>query len=358
MKKTILNFSLIVLLAPFLIQCASQGDVDDLRYQLRIVNKKLEDMKSTTFGQLQKRQAASAGQMDELGLQVLELKSQLEETAHSNRRLKEYNKDLQQSIDAIATTEAGKREELLQQFEEGQKTKQEELRILNEQLRVQRENVKAIQEARIRDAELKAKAARRAAEAAKIKTRTANTAALSRSSTSHILASKKKIKFKIPKTSASTTVAASKPIASVATVTRKSEPVSSTAAPSVPKTDGSVNTMLRAQKLYDRNNLNEAFDLFEQVATTPSSSESVNARFMMGQCLFKQKEYDKAIMQYQKIISQHPGNIKAPTAMLRQGVAFEKLSDKETAKVIYKKILKRHGASPEAEIAREKLNKI
>ncbi len=160
MKKTILNFLLIFALSPLLIQCASQSDLEDLRYQLRIVNKKLEDMKSTTFGQLQKRQAASAGQMDELGLEVLELKSQLEETGHSNRRLKEHNKELQQSIEAIATTEASKREELLHQFQEGQKTKEEELRQLNEQFRVQNENVKAIQSARIRDAELKAQAAK------------------------------------------------------------------------------------------------------------------------------------------------------------------------------------------------------
>jgi len=116
--------------------------------------------------------------------------------------------------------------------------------------------------------------------------------------------------------------------------------------------------MAQAQKLYAKNKFNEAYDLFEQVATTPSSGDSVNARYMMGQCLFNQKEYDKAIMQYQKIISQHPGNEKAPAAMFRQGAAFEKLSDKATAKVIYKKILKRHGSSPEAEKAKEKLSKL
>jgi len=216
MKKTILNFLLVVALVPLLSQCASQSDVEDIRYQLRIVNKKLEDMKSSTFGQLQKRQAASAGEMDELGLQVLELKSQLEETAHTNRRLKEQNKELKQSIETIAVTEASEREIILHQFEEGQKAKQDELRVLNKQLQVQSENLKAIQEARIRDAELKAQAAKRAVEAAKVKARTANAVALARPSSARILADKKKIKFKTPLTS----------VATVASVSRQTAPVS------------------------------------------------------------------------------------------------------------------------------------
>jgi TolA-binding protein len=79
---------------------------------------------------------------------------------------------------------------------------------------------------------------------------------------------------------------------------------------------------------------------------------------MIGECLFEQKEYDKAIMQYQNIISQHAEHAKSPAAMLKQGMAFEKLSDKDTAKVIYKKLLKKHGSSPEATTAQERISKI
>jgi TolA-binding protein len=79
---------------------------------------------------------------------------------------------------------------------------------------------------------------------------------------------------------------------------------------------------------------------------------------MMGECLFQQKEYDKAIMQYQNIISQHSDHAKSPKAMLKQGMAFEKLADKDTAKVIYKKLLKKHGSSPEAATAQEILSKL
>ena len=72
MKKTLLNFFLLASVTPFLIQCAAQTDVDDLRYQLRIVNKKLEDMKANTVDQLQKRQAMASGQVDQVELDILE----------------------------------------------------------------------------------------------------------------------------------------------------------------------------------------------------------------------------------------------------------------------------------------------
>ncbi len=354
MKKNTLNFLLVIAIAPFLIQCAAQTDVDDLRYQLRIVNKKIEDLKSTTVGQLQKRQAASSGQVDQLGTEVLELKSLLEETSHLNRRLREQNKELEQSITVIAQTEADKRNELIQRFEEGQKTKAEELKELDEKLRLQNENLKAIQDARIKDAELRAQATARAAEEANARAaRAGSAAALSSSGMKHIRAGKKKVTFKVSQVPVRTTSAIPKQEKQVSAVTPKPE---ETTAPE--KSNSSDSGLAKAQKLFDKNKLDDAYQAFEEIASTSTSKDAIYARYMMGECLFNQKEYDKAIMQYQKIISQHSGDKMAPAAMLRQGIAFEKLSDKETAKVIYKKILKRHGSSPEAATAQEKLSKL
>ena len=180
---------------------------------------------------------------------------------------------------------------------------------------------------------------------------------MTQSGTPHILAEKKKVKLKIPLSSTSAAPAASRQEASVS-ASSQSAASGSSSVPAAPKADATAVKMARAQKLFQKNQLNEAYDLFEEVAASGSSTYSVTARYMMGQCLFNQKEYDKAIMQYQKIISQHPGDEKAPTAMFRQGVAFEQLSDKETARVIYKKIIKQHGSSPEAEKAKEKLSKL
>ncbi len=308
-------------------------------------------MKATTVSQIQKRQAASSGQMDEFERRILELKSQLDETNHLNSRLSEHNKDLEQSIIAIAATEASKREEIVSQFQLQQQKKAEELAQLNEKLRIQNENVQAIQEARIREAEMRVKSAARAAELARAKAKAANAATKARSGKQHILANKKKVMVKTTQEHINPAKPVSKPPPVVAKATLK--PANSS--PSIEVKVGG--DFAKAQKLFDKNKYTDAFNLFEFIATTPSSNNSVDARYMMGECFFKQKEYDKAIMQYQKIISQHPGHSLASSSMLRQGMAFERLSDKDTAKVIYKKILKKHGSSPEAIIAQERLSK-
>ncbi len=361
MKKTVINFLLLVAATPFLVQCASQADVDQLRYQLRVVNKKIEDMRSTTVGQLQKRQAVASGQVDQVEQDILQLKNQLEETNHLNQRLKEQNKELEATITNVVQTEATKREEALKQFEESQREK--ELRLtenLNEKLRLQEESVKAIQEARIKEAERRAKEASIAAELAKTRAKSANTDLQSAGSPGHIRLEQKKVKL-TPAVQAAL-AAPSQPTATPAeqnvqpAVQEKPAAVVPVADPIA--SEPSPDNFSKAQKLYESEKYKEAQQLFEQVAGNTSESKSVDARFMMGECLFEQKEYDKAIMQYQNIISQHAEHARSPAAMLKQGMAFEKLSDKDTAKVIYKKLLKKHGSSPEAAAAQERISKI
>lgn len=357
MKKTVLNFLLLITVTPFLIQCAAQTDVDDLRYQLRIVNKKLEDMKSTEMGQLQKRQAAASGQFDQVEQDILKLKSQLEETHHLNQRLKEQNKELEATITNVVQSEATKREEALKQLEESQREK--ELRLteaLNEKLRMQQESVKAIQEARIKEAELRAKEASLAAEMAKTRSKSANSNLRSSDSIKQIQMDQEKIKLNVDTQTASE----AQPKVSQPAEVAKAAPQQITAAPATQTTVENLplDDFAKAQKLYESNKFKEAFQLFEQVAASSSGNNKVDARFMMGECLYQQKEYDKAIMQYQNIISQHSDHAKSPQAMLKQGMAFEKLADKDTAKVIYKKLLKKHASSPEAATAQEILSKL
>ena len=356
MKKPILNFILLASVAPFLVQCAAQTDVDDLRYQLRIVNKKLEDMKSNTVGQLQKRQAAASGQVDQVELDILELKSQLEETYHLNQRLKEQNKELEATISNVVQAEAAKLEKALRQFEEAQRDKEQRLtEDLNKKLRLQQERVNAIQQARIKEAERRAKDAALAAELAKSRSQSANSKMRSSSAVKHIRRTQKKVKLHpVAKVSA-------QPKSKTAQVKYPANSATKQASTSAAQTSiggPPSDNFNKAQKLFKKGKFREALQLFEQVAGNSSSANSVDARFMMGECLFKQKEYDKAIMQYQNIISQHSNHAKSPQAMLKQGAAFEKLADKDTAKVIYKKLLKKHSTSPEAKIAQQKLGKL
>ncbi len=78
----------------------------------------------------------------------------------------------------------------------------------------------------------------------------------------------------------------------------------------------------------------------------------------MGECLFKQEEYDLAIMDYQKVITNYAKSRFAPSALLRQGMSFEKLQDRETAKIVYGTLINDYPNSPQVATARQRLSKL
>ncbi|MBU1986579.1 MAG: tol-pal system protein YbgF, partial [Proteobacteria bacterium] len=115
----------------------------------------------------------------------------------------------------------------------------------------------------------------------------------------------------------------------------------------------------QAQKKYEAGSYQNAYEMFESyIDKNGSSANAIQARYMMGECLYQQKEYDQAILQYQKIIASQPKHAKTPAALLKQGMAFEQLSDKDTAKIIYQKIISSYGSSPEAQQAKSKLSSL
>jgi tol-pal system protein YbgF len=362
MKKSVLKLALLLSIAPLLVSCASQKDVEDLRYQLRIVNKKIDDMKSDTVSRLQKRQAVASGQMDVLEQDMMQIKSQLEESYHLNQRLREQNKELSESISSVAQNEATQREESLRKFEEQQREKEEKLtQLLNQKIQEQQESVKAIQQARIKEAERRANEAALAAELAKKRSKAASSTVSSSSGTvQHITSTKSKKKHSVVAPPIVPSSAQQQTAAQPVRTQQVAPPATAATKASTPPAlaGGVANKFSEAQKLYERQKYSEALTIFEQVASTSNSPQQVDARYMMGECLFSQKEYDKAIMQYQKIIAQHASSSKAPSAMLKQAMAFEKLADKDTAKVIYQKVLKKHGGSSEAQTAQARLDNL
>ena len=365
MKKTLRNIFLVTVLSPFLVQCASQDEIKNLQFQLRVVNKKIEDMKATTVGDIQKRQALSSSQIDQLEREILSLKSQLDETHHINQRLKEQNKDLANQFSAVTREEAAKREEALLKITEAQHAKEVQLAELSEKLKIQQESVQAIQDARVRDAERRAKEAKLRAETAKAKAQAASSRLRhSQSGVIRIVADKKKIVF--PQAARSTgnsqvSKTISRPEPTPVTTATTDVPVASaeSVSPSTTLSSTSGAPLDQAQQLYGKKQYPKAFAAFESFITLhPGGDDAIEARYMMGECLFEQKEYNGAILQYQKIISRHGSHPKAASATLRQGMAFELLADNETAKLIYKKVVTQYSSSPEASVAQEKLDKM
>jgi tol-pal system protein YbgF len=87
----------------------------------------------------------------------------------------------------------------------------------------------------------------------------------------------------------------------------------------------------------------------------PQNELVVNAIYWIGEAYYGEKQYEKAILQFQDVIQTYPKHGKAPAAMLKQALTFDVLGDKETARARLKQVVASYPNSPEAAKAAERL---
>lgn len=100
----------------------------------------------------------------------------------------------------------------------------------------------------------------------------------------------------------------------------------------------------------------EAFESF--LKQFPETEFSDNAQFWVGECYYFEKKYEKAIVEYDKVIKGFPDGNKVPYAILKQGLSFLKLGDKASAKLLLQQVTKDYPNTSQAKIARAKLLEI
>lgn len=100
----------------------------------------------------------------------------------------------------------------------------------------------------------------------------------------------------------------------------------------------------------------EAFQSF--LAAYPTGEYSDNAQFWTGECYFFEKQYEKAILEYEKVTKKFPASNKVPYALLKQGISFQNLGDKVSAKLLLQQVIKDYPNTSQARIARSKLQEI
>ena len=400
MKPIIRNSVSLFFTAAVLTGCASTNEVSSLERQIRMLNRKVVEMQSSTVDNIEKRQASTSGYMSKLQDDIDQLRSQVEESYSLNQQLREQNKELESSISTVAQQESARREEVMTTFQQQQADKEAKIQELDGLLRKQEQNVQAIQQARIKDAERKAKEAaleaRMAAaqkEAARLRTLSSPSSSSTDSSqesfstsSREILATQKKVIRSVPaaasfndttsSVSSTSTQKTDTPVRTPAVEkTVQETPETETAAvqeetetntpspqpaarPVFNGAPAATSALSGGRQLLADKDYDGAMAVFEKVARDSSSKDSIEARFLMGETLFAQKNYDLAVVQLQTVVSKSPGSRLAPQALLKQAQAFEKLADRDTAKLLYAKLVKLYKTAPEAEIARTRLKSL
>lgn len=100
----------------------------------------------------------------------------------------------------------------------------------------------------------------------------------------------------------------------------------------------------------------KALATFEKyLKTYPKGTFAGDAQFWIAECRYSLTDYEQAIKDYQKVIDKDPKSAHAPAALLRQGIAFQKLNMGDAAKTFLNKLIKDFPNSPEAVEAQTKL---
>jgi tol-pal system protein YbgF len=90
----------------------------------------------------------------------------------------------------------------------------------------------------------------------------------------------------------------------------------------------------------------------------PNAELSDQAQFLIGETYYKKKDFEKAILEYEKVIAKYPESSKIPAALFKQALSFLELGDKKSAKSLLKKVVEQYSHSDQAKLAKKKLETI
>ena len=147
-------------------------------------------------------------------------------------------------------------------------------------------------------------------------------------------------------------------------VKKPPEPKPGSAPPPVKATPESADQILSENELYakakaqfDSGELEESREMFTQyLKRFPKAPSADAAQFWIGEIYYRQKWYEKAILEYQKVIETYPKGNKIQAALLKQGFSFYNLGDKANGRLVLKELVNKFPNSNEAKIAKQKLD--
>jgi tol-pal system protein YbgF len=87
----------------------------------------------------------------------------------------------------------------------------------------------------------------------------------------------------------------------------------------------------------------------------PHTEYSDNAQFWIGDCYYREKRYEEAILEFEEVIKKFPNGNKLTDALLKQAFSFIAINDVNSAKLLLQKIIDKYPTSAQAEIAKAKL---
>lgn len=110
------------------------------------------------------------------------------------------------------------------------------------------------------------------------------------------------------------------------------------------------------QELLNAGKQIEAISAFKSlVKHYPKSSLADNALYWMGEIHFSNKDYPAALIEFNKVANDYPGENKAPDALLKLGATYQQMGEKDKAAAALKELIARYPKSEAAKKVKTKL---
>ena len=357
MKYYVRSIAAFLLFSPLLVQCVPTGaDITNLDLRVRNLDNRVVKMhqdvadvvektsRNHEIEAVQQKQAEMSSSLDRLNMEFLQIKGQLEESSHFYQSSKETTKQLDNSYNKRVNDLA---EQIMLLADQMNKTASDidVVKKSSEDAQLQ------IQAAEIRAKEIEAKAAAAISEAEKKAAEAIAQAEEARKESEKIT----KIPVIEPE-QVKSRYKDGKKIEPVTTEVAKVEPQETTPELETAANGPGKEIYDQALVLFRAGKYNQAYRVFtDYIEQNPTGKMAPNARFWLGDCYYNQQEYELAILEYQKVIADFTKHPKAPAALLKQGLAFEKLKDKATAAIVYRKLMEEYPKSEQFTAAKKRI---
>ena len=124
--------------------------------------------------------------------------------------------------------------------------------------------------------------------------------------------------------------------------------------PPVPPTDAAL--LSDGEEKLNAKNYAAARECFNVLLQRmPVSAHADDAQFYIAESYFGEKWYEKAILEYQVVISKYAKSGRRPAALYKQALSFELIGDVVNANVRFRDLVNIYPSSPQAALARKKM---
>jgi tol-pal system protein YbgF len=357
MKKAFLYSLTLLAFSTLLVQCvATQKDMEYTNVQMRKVDSRVEDinkevteLKKQTVQEVRERQAETGDRIDYHQSEILRLQGEIEENNFLIRQVQEENRKMKKLL--LARIDASEKNSLeeINKLKDRLALTEDQLLKAYDRLTFAENEIKAIKDGRSKEA---AKQAMAAAQRAREAERKARMAAENEAAEKEVAKKKKSTRrgsreilpdpYKIDVSSQNITGETAEEKESQKTVP--------------PPPPASATSYDRGMTLFKQKKYREAYNSFaEHLDKISTGPQAINARYYAAQSLYEDKDYELSILEFQKVIVEHPQNSLAPKALYKQGLSFEKIGDPETARIVYNKLVDTYPSSAEVGSAKTRL---